>query len=87
MVGWFNFMTFDIIGELVFGESFGSTERGSSSFWIAVILGNMEAGVIIDVLRRYGVYLGFKKLFEYLPFSQIKEMNKPTSMTRQMAAK
>ena len=25
---WFNYMTFDIIGELVFGESFGALENG-----------------------------------------------------------
>lgn len=28
IVSWFNFMTFDIIGELVFGESFGATASG-----------------------------------------------------------
>ena len=30
-VKWYNYTTFDIIGELSFGESFGSLETGMSS--------------------------------------------------------
>ncbi|GAT24546.1 cytochrome P450 monooxygenase [Aspergillus luchuensis] len=86
VVDWFNYLTFDIIGELVFGESFGATEKGTSAFWISVILGNMQAGAIIDVLRRFGMVLGFKKVFELLPFEKIKDMNRHTQVTREMAA-
>ncbi|OJI83695.1 hypothetical protein ASPTUDRAFT_170703 [Aspergillus tubingensis CBS 134.48] len=87
VVDWFNYLTFDIIGELVFGESFGATEKGTSAFWISVILGNMQAGAIIDVLRRFGMVLGFKKVFELLPFEKIKDMNRHTQVTREMAAR
>lgn len=87
VVDWFNYMTFDIIGELVFGESFGALENGTSSFWIAVILDNMASGLIIDLIRRLGFYIGFKKLLALLPFEKIEAMNKHTEITRQMAAK
>jgi cytochrome P450 len=29
---WFNFLTFDIIGELVFGEGFGATKTGKEPY-------------------------------------------------------
>ena len=32
VVDWFNYMTFNIIGELVFDESFGALANGTSSF-------------------------------------------------------
>ena len=87
VVDWFNYMTFDIIGELVFGESFGALAKGTSSFWIAVILDNMASGLIIDLVRRLGFYIGFKKLLALLPFEKIEAMNKHTQITRDMAAR
>ncbi|KAH7552601.1 hypothetical protein BM1_08552 [Bipolaris maydis] len=35
---WFNFFSFDVIGDLSFGESFGNMERRSFHPWIATIL-------------------------------------------------
>ena len=87
VVDWFNYLTFDIIGELVFGESFGALEKGTSSFWIAVILDNMASGLIIDLIRRLGFYIGFKKLLALLPFEKIEAMNTHTQITREMAAR
>ena len=87
MIEWFNFLTFDIIGELVFGEGFGALERGTSSFWIAVILDNMASGLIIDLIRRLGFYIGFKALLSYLPGEKIQAMNRHTQITRNMAAR
>ncbi|TLS22254.1 uncharacterized protein PpBr36_10073 [Pyricularia pennisetigena] len=37
MMSWLNFLTFDIIGDLSFGESFGSLERGGYHFWVSNI--------------------------------------------------
>ncbi|TAQ85509.1 hypothetical protein B7494_g6162 [Chlorociboria aeruginascens] len=87
VVDWFNFMTFDIIGELVFGVGFGALETGSSQFWVSVILDNMKAGLYIDVLRRLGFYLGFKKLFELLPFEGVEAMRRHGQITREMAGR
>ena len=86
VVDWFNYMTFDIIGELVFGESFGALENGTSQFWISCILDNMASGLLIDLIRRLGFYIGFKKLLGYLPFEKIEAMNRHTQITRDMAA-
>jgi len=87
VVDWFNYMTFDIIGELVFGESFGALAKGTSSFWISVILDNMAAGLYIDLVRRLGFYIGFKKVFEWLPLEGIEAMTRHRQITREMAAR
>ena len=87
VVAWFNYMTFDIIGELVFGESFGALASGTPHFWIAVILDNMASGLIIDLVRRLGFYIGFKKLIAMLPEEKIRAMNRHTEITRDMAGR
>lgn len=50
---WFNWTTFDIIGDLAFGESFGCLENGKTHDWIASIEGNVKAIPIINAIRRF----------------------------------
>lgn len=42
IVSWFNFTTFDIIGDLEFGEPFGGLEQGEYHFWIATIFNSLR---------------------------------------------
>lgn len=35
---WYNWVTFDVLGELCFGESFGSVEARKTNEWVATIL-------------------------------------------------
>jgi cytochrome P450 len=49
IVRWLNFVTFDIIGDLSFGESFGCLESGDFHFWIKVIFDAVKAGAIEQV--------------------------------------
>ncbi|KAH7037429.1 cytochrome P450 [Microdochium trichocladiopsis] len=53
IVRWYNFATFDIIGDLSFGESFGCLETGDFHFWIGLILGAVKAGAIEQASRRF----------------------------------
>lgn len=53
IVNWYNFMTFDVIGELSFGESFGCLERGDFHFWITLIFRAVQAGAIETATRRF----------------------------------
>lgn len=39
LVNWYNFTTFDLIGDLAFGESFGCLDRGLLHPWIRSIFG------------------------------------------------
>lgn len=50
---WFNWTTFDIIGDLAFGESFGCLKNGKTHDWIASIQGNVKAIPIINAIRRF----------------------------------
>ncbi|KAJ4389106.1 hypothetical protein N0V93_006568 [Gnomoniopsis smithogilvyi] len=44
MVKWYNYTTFDVIGDLAFGESFGCLESGQYHPWISMIFQNIKAG-------------------------------------------
>ncbi|KXJ94060.1 cytochrome P450 [Microdochium bolleyi] len=53
IVRWYNFVTFDIIGDLSFGESFGCLETGDFHFWIGLIFDAVKAGAIEQASRRF----------------------------------
>ncbi|KOC12388.1 benzoate 4-monooxygenase cytochrome P450 [Aspergillus flavus AF70] len=53
MTMWTNLLTFDIIGELAFGESFHGLETGNLHFWIAVVLESMGQAGLSDFLKRF----------------------------------
>ncbi|KAI9878961.1 MAG: hypothetical protein M1830_010015 [Pleopsidium flavum] len=53
MTTWFNLMTFDVIGELAFGESFGGVASGKLHFWISVVLSSMGQASVSDTLTRF----------------------------------
>ena len=48
MVDWFHFITFDITGDLEFGESFDCLEKGELHPWIAVMLSRFKRMVIFS---------------------------------------
>lgn len=52
---WYNWTTFDIIGDLAFGETFGCLDRLETHSWITSIQGNVKAIPIINGIRRYGL--------------------------------
>lgn len=53
MVNWLNFTTFDIIGDLAFGEPFGCLESGEFHFWVSLIFEAVKAGAIEQATRRF----------------------------------
>jgi averantin hydroxylase len=55
LVVWFNWTTFDIIGRLAFGESFGCLEKRENHPWIETVFGNMKAGTFISSMDRVGL--------------------------------
>lgn len=52
---WFNWFSFDLIGDLAFGESFGCLEKGQTHDWIAGILGNIHSVALIESLMKIGL--------------------------------
>ena len=64
---WFNYTSFDIMGELTFGESFHCLDRSELHAWIALIFENLKAVVLLRAFRSYALP---RKL---LPFLMTKE--------------
>jgi hypothetical protein len=42
MARWYNFLTFDVIGDLCFGESFGALESGEYHVWMENLFGGIK---------------------------------------------
>lgn len=53
IVEWYTMMTFDIIGDLAFGETFGGIESGYKHPWITRIEGAMMQGALADCSKRF----------------------------------
>ena len=79
MVSWFNWTTFDLIGDLAFGEPFGCLERCETHQWIADIFGNLNFGVWAVQLRSLG-------LLSLLPFVTPKHLAEARKRNYQFAA-
>jgi len=55
MLQWYNWTTFDMIGDLAFGESFDCLENARTDPWIQAVFGNVKSVPFIGSLRRYGL--------------------------------
>jgi cytochrome P450 len=56
MCAWYNFTTFDLIGDLAFGEAFQCLDRGGEyHFVIRTIFNGVKIGLQMGQLQRYGL--------------------------------
>lgn len=55
LVQWYNFATFDIIGDLALGQSFNSLQAGKYHDWIASIFRGLENLAWIQIVQAYPV--------------------------------
>lgn len=62
---YFNFTTFDITGDLMFDESFGSLETEEYDAWIANIFKSLRIGQYMFALEKYGIPV--VKIIESIP--------------------
>jgi hypothetical protein len=59
MEQWYNWTTFDIAGELVWGRAFGCLEREEYHPWIAFIMGTLKAAAaMVSIIYLGGRWLG-----------------------------
>lgn len=49
---WYNYLTFDVIGEMAFGESFGCMATGAYNYWVANMGDHMVAAAVEQCTRR-----------------------------------
>ncbi|TIC89609.1 Isotrichodermin C-15 hydroxylase [Colletotrichum higginsianum] len=53
IVMWFNLVTFDIIGSLAFGQSFGGISSGVENAWVSIVVKSLRMGAMADCFRRF----------------------------------
>ncbi|KAH7142088.1 cytochrome P450 [Dactylonectria macrodidyma] len=53
MTSWYNWTTFDIIGDLAFGEPFGCLQDSAYHPWVSLIFDRIRGNAINAVLRKY----------------------------------
>lgn len=67
MVKWYNLTTFDMIGDLAFGESFGGLQNQHLHFWVSAISNSIK---VLSFIRAAADYpLLFKTVSFFLPKS------------------
>ena len=55
MVSWYNWTTFDVIGDLAFGEPFGCLEKAEYDPWVDAIGKSVRFGTILVAIRLLGL--------------------------------
>jgi cytochrome P450 len=50
---WFNYITFDMLGDLAFGESFGCLGTATYNAWVGVVLDNFYTATLLHVVHRF----------------------------------
>ena len=53
IVHWYNLTTFDIIGDLAFGKSFGGLQQGAYHFYVSNIFDSIRASRWLQIMKGY----------------------------------
>ena len=85
MTKWYNWTTFDVIGDLVYGEPFGCLQNSEFDPWLAIVLQNIRLGSYVALMERYPL---FKKLImSLLPPSLMEKRNMHIGIIREKCAR
>lgn len=61
---WYQYASFDIIGDLVFGESFSSLENSNYHPWVKILFAGLKAGSIMSAFSYFPL---FRMLGKFIP--------------------
>ncbi|CAG9986847.1 unnamed protein product [Clonostachys byssicola] len=59
VVAWYNYTTFDIIGDLAFGEPFGCLENSAAHAWVDMIFALVKINAFSGLIGRYPLIAAF----------------------------
>ncbi|KAJ5286986.1 hypothetical protein N7478_002672 [Penicillium angulare] len=76
---WFEWLTFDIIGELTFGESFNATRDNKSHPWVSILLDATYSGSIFNLRKRLA-FVG--PLLRWMPYVSVTARAAVDSITQ-----
>ncbi|KAK7751071.1 hypothetical protein SLS62_007057 [Diatrype stigma] len=80
LAAWYNYTTFDVIGDLAFGESFGCLENSDYHAWVKTIFRMARAGTILQVTSSFPLLKKF--LLSLVPKSAMDEQKNHMEFTR-----
>jgi cytochrome P450 len=85
LVLWLNLTTFDIIGNLAFGQSFEGVASGTEHFWVSIVVKSLGMGALADCFKRFP-YLAaiFIKLFPSLLNKLIADTRRHEAYTMEL---
>ncbi|MCJ1426416.1 hypothetical protein MMC29_004319 [Sticta canariensis] len=84
MSDWFGMISFDILGEMAFGESFHRIENGKPHFWTEIVMKHVFFITLMDNLRRFAFLSTLGRRF--LPRWTVAIRNKHSSFSREKVA-
>lgn len=53
LADWWNFLTFDTIGDLAFKEYYGCLDEGAYQYWVSLVFKAVKAGALVQSTRRF----------------------------------
>ncbi|KAI1409852.1 putative cytochrome P450 [Hypoxylon sp. FL1857] len=80
----FERMAFDIIGNLALGETFGALEKEEPHPWIAITMGALTKGALVDSFKRFPMLASIVKLIMH---RQISALIDDTNKNEELAIK
>ncbi|KAL8761584.1 MAG: hypothetical protein Q9184_002292 [Pyrenodesmia sp. 2 TL-2023] len=81
IVQWFNFLTFDLTGDLAFGESFNCLETESLHPWIETIFSHFKSATLLASIRFYPSLFG--ALMYLLPASVLRKQQEHFQLAKE----
>lgn len=74
---WFNFVTFDITGDLMFAETFGCLENSKLHPWISLIFATLKGITFLTVVNQFSLLRKMQDIClpEYLRGQMMKHFN------------
>ncbi|KAK0609415.1 cytochrome P450 [Immersiella caudata] len=80
IVAWYNYTTFDVIGDLAFGESFGCLENSDYHPWVKAIFELARAGTVFQFLAQYPLLM--RLVFALMPKKLMEEQEHHMELTK-----
>ncbi|KAI5926239.1 cytochrome P450 [Camillea tinctor] len=80
MVSWYNWTTFDIMGDLAFGEPFGCLENTDYHPWVAAVFGAVKRNALLSLTGRFPLIASL--LVKMIPRSVLRKAKEHDDLTR-----